>query len=129
MGGDYGFAWNPHGTYAKGLTFFVKYVGLSPLEVLTCATKTGAEIMGREEEFGTPTPGKLADVLVLDGDVLADISALEDRARLLAVLQGGLPKAGRLASGNWASASTRKSPERKHSEVSSVPIAWPETLS
>ena len=99
MGGDYGFAWNPHGTYAKELTFFVKYVGLTPLEVLTCATKTGAEIMGRGNEIGTLEPGKLADVLVVDGDVAANISVLEDRARLLAVLQGGVVKAGRLAGG------------------------------
>src|SRR2546423_4054856 len=39
MGGDFGFAWNPHGDYARELTFFVKYVGLSPLEVIKCATK------------------------------------------------------------------------------------------
>ena len=36
MGGDYGFAWNPHGDYARELTFFVKYVGFSPLDVITC---------------------------------------------------------------------------------------------
>jgi imidazolonepropionase-like amidohydrolase len=96
MGGDYGFAWNPHGTYARELTFFVKYVGLSPLQVITCATRTGAEIMGRGQEFGTLQAGKLADVLVVDGDVLADISILEDRTHLLAVLQGGVVKAGRL---------------------------------
>jgi imidazolonepropionase-like amidohydrolase len=98
MGGDYGFAWTPHGTYAKELTFFVKHVGLTPLEVLTCATKTGAEIMGRGDEFGTLEAGKLADVLVVDGDVLGDISILEDRARFLAVMQGGVVKAGTLAS-------------------------------
>jgi imidazolonepropionase-like amidohydrolase len=46
--------------------------------VVTCATKTGAEIMGRGAEFGTLEVGKLADVLVVDGDVLADISVLED---------------------------------------------------
>jgi imidazolonepropionase-like amidohydrolase len=97
MGGDYGFAWNPHGTYAKELTFFVKHVGFTPLETITCATKTGAEIMGREKEFGTLEAGKLADVLVVDGDVLADISILEDRKRFLAVMQGGLVKAGQLA--------------------------------
>lgn len=90
MGGDYGFAWTPHGTYAKELTFFVKHVGLTPLEVLKCATKTGAEIMGRGSEFGTLEAGKLADVLVVDGDVLADISILEDRKRLVAVMQGGV---------------------------------------
>jgi len=97
MGGDYGFGWNPHGDYARELTFFVRDVGLSPLEVLTCATRTGAEIMGRDKEFGTLEVGKLADVLIVDGDVLADISILEDRRRFLAVMQGGVIKAGQLA--------------------------------
>jgi imidazolonepropionase-like amidohydrolase len=97
MGGDYGFAWNPHGDYARELTFFVKYVGLSPLEVITCATRSGAEIMGRGHEIGTLEAGKLADVLVVDGDVLADISVLERRERFLAVMQGGVVKAGQLA--------------------------------
>lgn len=96
LGGDYGFAWTPHGTYAKELTFFVKYVGFSPLQTIQCATKTGAEIMGRGHELGTLEVGKLADVLVVDGDVLADISILEDRTRLIAVVQGGVVRAGRL---------------------------------
>ena len=94
MGGDYGFAWNPHGAYAKELTFFVEYVGFTPLETIVCATRTGAEIMGCGEEFGTLEPGKLADVLVVDGDVIEDISILEDRSRILAVMQGGILKAG-----------------------------------
>ena len=97
MGGDYGFGWNPHGDYAKELTFFVKEVGFTPLEVIMCATKTGAQIMGRESEFGTLEVGKLGDVLVVDGDVLKDISLLEDRKRFVAVLQGGAIKAGQLA--------------------------------
>ena len=97
MGGDYGFGWNPHGDYARELTFFVKDVGLTPLEVITCATKTGAEIMGRGDEFGTLEAGKLADVLVVDGDVIRDISLLEDRKKFLAVMQGGVIKAGQLA--------------------------------
>src|SRR5436305_439029 len=92
MGGDYGFAWNPHGDYAKELSFFVKYVGFSPLDTIRCATRTGAEIMGRADEFGTLEVGKLADVLVVDGDVLADISVLEDRTRFVAVMQGGIVK-------------------------------------
>ncbi|MCI0381060.1 MAG: amidohydrolase family protein [Gemmataceae bacterium] len=98
MGGDYGFAWNPHGTYAKELTFFVKHVGFSPLDTITCATKTGAEILGQEKEIGTLEPGKLADVLVVDGDVLADISILEDRSRIITVMQGGIVKAGTVRS-------------------------------
>ena len=97
MGGDYGFAWNPHGDYAKELTFFVKYVGFTPMETIVCATKRGAEIMGRADEFGTLEPGKLADVLVVDGDVLADIAILENRSRFLAVMQGGVIKAGSAA--------------------------------
>ena len=48
-------------------------------------------------EFGTVEAGKLADVLIVDGDVLADIALLEDRSRFLAVMQGGIVKAGRLA--------------------------------
>jgi imidazolonepropionase-like amidohydrolase len=97
MGGDYGFAWNPHGDYAKELSFFVNYVGFTPLETIRCATKTGSEIMGRDSEIGTLEAGKLADVLVVDGDVLGDIRILEDRKRFIAVLQGGVVKAGKLA--------------------------------
>lgn len=97
MGGDYGFGWNPHGDYARELTFFVNDVGLTPLEVITCATKTGAEIMGRGNEFGTLEPGKLADVLVVDGDVIENIAILEDRTKFIAVMQGGVIKAGQLA--------------------------------
>ncbi len=97
MGGDYGFGWNPHGNYARELTFFVREVGFRPLETIMCATKTGAEIMGRGNEFGTLEVGKLADVLVVDGDVLADISLLEQRQRFVSVMQGGVIKAGQLA--------------------------------
>ena len=97
MGGDYGFGWNPHGDYAKELVFFVKEVGLTPLEVIKCATKTGSEIMGRDHEFGTLEKGKLADVLVVEGDVVKDISVLTERAKFLAIMQGGVIKAGSLA--------------------------------
>lgn len=97
MGGDYGFAWNPHGDYARELTFFVNYVGLNSHTVLQCATRTGAEIMGLENEIGTVEVGKLADILIVDGDVLKDISILENKSKFIAVIQGGLIKAGRLA--------------------------------
>lgn len=98
LGGDFGFAWTPHGTYAKELTFFVEYVGFTPMETVKCATKIGAEIMGRGDELGTLETGKLGDVLVVDGDVLADISILEDRSKFVAVIQGGVVKAGQLLS-------------------------------
>ena len=96
LGGDYGFGWNPHGQYARELTFFVNYVGFTPLQTISCATKTGAEILGRGHELGTLEPGKLGDVLVVTGDVLADIARIEDRGNIRAVLQGGEIKAGSL---------------------------------
>lgn len=53
--------------------------------------------MGLEKEIGTLEVGKLADVLIVDGDVIADISILEDRKRFVAVMQAGVIKAGKLA--------------------------------
>ena len=96
-GGDFGLAWNPHGGYAKELSFFVKYVGFSPLDTIRGATKIGTELMGREHDLGTLESGKLADLLVVDGDVLSDITLLEDHSNLIAVMQGGIVKAGRMA--------------------------------
>jgi len=97
MGGDFGFAWNPHGDYARELSFFVDYVGFSSLETIKCATQTGAEILGRSDEIGTLEIGKLADVLVVDGDPVTSISVLQDRSRFIAVMQGGLVKAGQVS--------------------------------
>ena len=94
LGGDYGFAWNPHGDYAKELTFFVDFVGFTVPEVVKCATKTGAEIMGLADEIGTLEVGKLADILVVNADITQNISALEDQANITAVMQGGIIKAG-----------------------------------
>jgi imidazolonepropionase-like amidohydrolase len=53
--------------------------------------------MGLENEIGTVEVGKLADILIVDGDVLKDISILENKSKFIAVIQGGLIKAGRLA--------------------------------
>ena len=97
LGGDYGFAWNPHGDYAKELSFFVDEVGFSSMETIVCATRNGAKILDTDADVGTLEAGKLADVLVVEGDVLADISILQDRSRLRAVIQGGTMKAGTLA--------------------------------
>ncbi len=108
LGGDYGFGWNPHGDYAREISFFVKDVGFTPLEAIMCATKTGAEIMGRSSEFGTVEAGKLADLLIVDGNVLNDIALLEDRSRFIAVMQGGVIKAGQLTrtQHTWANATS-----------------------
>lgn len=50
--------------------------GLTPAQVLVAATKHGAEALGMGDELGTLEPGKLADVIVVDGDPLSDIAAM-----------------------------------------------------
>src|SRR5262249_22505835 len=51
-GGDYGFAWIKHGTNAKDLEYFVKYLGFTPMQALLAATKYGGELMMRSSELG-----------------------------------------------------------------------------
>jgi imidazolonepropionase-like amidohydrolase len=88
-GDDYGAIGLPHGRYADELEFYVKEAGIPPLDVIRWATRNGAELMGRSHELGAVRAGYLADLLVVDGDPLADIGVLQDQARLLAVLKGG----------------------------------------
>ena len=69
--------------------FYVKSVGIPPLDVLRWATRNGAEVMGRAAELGTVEAGKLADLLVVDGDPSVDIGVLRDRDNLKAIVKGG----------------------------------------
>ena len=96
IGDDYGAVGFPHGIYGEELAFYVDVVGIPPLDVLRWATRHGAELMGRDHELGTVAPGKLADLLVVDGDPSVDIAVLADPARLLAVIKGGS-----IVSGPW----------------------------
>jgi imidazolonepropionase-like amidohydrolase len=89
-GGDYGFAWNPVGTNARDLEHFVKYLGMSPMEVLMSATKWGGEIMQMGGELGQVQPGYLADLILVDGDPVADIRVLQDASRILCVMKDGV---------------------------------------
>ena len=88
-GGDYGFAWTPHGTNAKDLEYFVKYIGMSPMEALLSATAWGGPMMKMGKQLGYIREGCLADILLIDGDPLADITVLQDKARILAVMKDG----------------------------------------
>jgi len=88
-GGDYGFAWTPHGTNAKDLEYFVRLLGMSPMEALLSATAWGGPMMGHGKEIGYIREGCFADLLLVDGDPLADITVLQDRKRILAVMKDG----------------------------------------
>jgi imidazolonepropionase-like amidohydrolase len=60
--------------------------GLSPMEVIAAATRIGAELLGVEDRLGTVEEGKIADLIILDGNPLDDIKAI----RLIRnVIQGG----------------------------------------
>jgi imidazolonepropionase-like amidohydrolase len=68
--------------------------GLGVREALVAATSTGAEALGIDEHVGTVEPGKLADLVVVDGDPLAEPEVLRDPDRIWLVLQLGEPVAG-----------------------------------
>jgi imidazolonepropionase-like amidohydrolase len=89
-GGDYGFAWARHGENAKDLKYLVKYAGMTPMEALLSATKHGGAIMKLGDELGQVKEGFLADLLLVDGDPLADLSILLDRRKLLAIMKDGV---------------------------------------
>ena len=88
-GGDYGFAWAPHGTNATDLQYFVKHCGMSAMDALLSATRQGGAIMQMGSELGEVKEGYLADLLLVDGDPLADLSILLDKSRLLAIMKDG----------------------------------------
>jgi imidazolonepropionase-like amidohydrolase len=90
IGGDYGFAANPQGTNARDLEHFVTHFGFTASEALQAATRTGGEIMRRGQELGQIRPGYLADLLLVDGDPLADVRVLQARQRLLMIMKGGV---------------------------------------
>lgn len=88
-GGDYGFPWNPIGKNARDLELFVKLFGFTPAETLRAATKEGGELMDMGAQLGLIKEHYLADLLLIDGDPLADISVLQQRERLLMIMKDG----------------------------------------
>jgi len=76
VGDDWGTAMTPHGDYVREFELYVDDAGIAPLEVLRWATVHGAECMGLGDDLGTIAAGKLADLIVVEGDPSADISVL-----------------------------------------------------
>jgi imidazolonepropionase-like amidohydrolase len=77
-----------HGRNARELDHMVRY-GYSPMQAIVAATRMGAEVCRIADKTGTLEAGKLADLLVVDGDPLVDINVLQDPARLLIVMKDG----------------------------------------
>jgi imidazolonepropionase-like amidohydrolase len=90
IGTDTGFAVTPYGEWhARELELFVEDLGFTPAAALRAATEEGARFMTGGNEIGRLEQGRAADFIVLDGSPLADISLLQDRARLRAVFIAG----------------------------------------
>lgn len=89
--GDYGFAWLPHGTEARDLEHFVYLFGYAPWEALRAATAYGGIAWAGHsgEKLGQIAPGYLADILLIDGNPLADLSLLQDKTAILAIMKDG----------------------------------------
>lgn len=88
-GGDYGFAWTPHGAYARDLEQFVELLGSSPMESIVAATAGVARLFMREHELGRIRPGFLADCILVDGDPLDKIAILQDHSKLDVIMING----------------------------------------
>ena len=89
-GGDYGFAFNPHLQNARDLELFVRHLGFTPMEAIRSCTLYGGQVMQRPQELGLVREGFLADLLLVDGDPLANLSILRDPRRILAVMKDGV---------------------------------------
>ena len=82
-----GFDW--HINPAREFEWMVKW-GMTPEQALRSATVMGAELLGWSDRIGTLEPGKLADIIAVPGDPLADVKALED---VRFVMKGGVRQA------------------------------------
>jgi imidazolonepropionase-like amidohydrolase len=88
MGTDKGTLLNFHesANHVRELETYIE-LGMPPMDAIVSATRRGAELLGRADVQGTIRPGMLADVIVVDGDPLADVAALR---RVVMVFKGGV---------------------------------------
>lgn len=88
MGTDSGVG--PHGGNARELRLMVEHGGMAAMQAIVASTRSAAELLRLDDRLGTLAAGKLADVLVVNGDPLADMRVLEDTQNMLLVLKGGV---------------------------------------
>ena len=80
-GSESGFSMTPYGHWhAREMEVFVKHLGMTPLQAITCGTKDNAVALDQDGETGCIAAGYRADVLVLDGDPSKDVSLLGDKS-------------------------------------------------
>lgn len=80
----------PYGEWhAREMEHLMTYVGMSSMEAIQAGTYNAAFALGMQDEIGTLAEGKYADLLVVNGDPLADITVLQDQSRLSVIMKGG----------------------------------------
>src|SRR5690606_20524025 len=67
----------PHGRNAREFQLMVE-AGMTPAAAILAATRNAAEALGRSEELGAIAPGRLADIVAVQGNPLQDITLLQD---------------------------------------------------
>ncbi len=67
----------PHGTNAREFVLMVEWGGMAPKDAILAGTRDAARLLGWDDRIGTLEPKKLADVVAVAGDPLADIHAME----------------------------------------------------
>jgi imidazolonepropionase-like amidohydrolase len=88
FGTDCGTPFNRPGENALELGYMVE-CGISPSEELQMATRVAADASGLSDKVGTLEPGKLADVIVVNGEPLSDIGVMADRSKISYVIRNG----------------------------------------
>jgi len=78
-----------HGQNARELVYMVE-AGMTPMQSIVASTRDAARLLAMDDQIGTLEVGRRADLLLLDGDPLADISIVADPARLKVVMKDGL---------------------------------------
>ena len=63
--------------------------GMSPMDAIVASTHRCAELLGIEGTVGTVEPGRLADLVCIQGDPISEIGVLADGARVRLVVKGG----------------------------------------
>lgn len=86
-GGDFGHPWTRHGTYAAELQRYVELVGMTPLAAILSAPRNAGPVVGLD--VGQVRAGYLADLLVVDGDPISDITVLQRPECRRAVVKDG----------------------------------------
>jgi imidazolonepropionase-like amidohydrolase len=75
--------------HAREMEHLITYLGMSNMDALLAGTRNAAFATGMQDKIGTLEEGKFADILVVDGNPLEDITVLQDKARLLVIMKNG----------------------------------------